>query len=62
MNPAKETPAGQLANVWDNNFKCIKINCKKEKAEGNKSKLHTILYIVDQTMYIRNNHFPRGKQ
>lgn len=59
---AKEAPAGQLAYVWDNNSKHIKINCETEKAKGNKSKLHTILYIVDKIMHICNNHFPRGKQ
>lgn len=57
-NPTKETPAGQLANVWDNNSKRIKINCEKEKAEGKKSRLHTILYIVGKIMHICGNHLP----
>lgn len=30
-NPEKETPAGQLANVWDNNSAFLQRNNKSEK-------------------------------
>lgn len=40
----------------------LKINCKKEKAEGNESKPHTILYVVDKIVHVGNNRFPRGEQ
>lgn len=40
----------------------LKINCKKEKAEGDESKLHMILYVVDKIVHTGSNRFPRGEQ
>lgn len=62
LNSAKEAPAGQLANVWDNHSKRIKINYKKEKARGNKSRLHTILYIAEKIVRVGSNRFPREER